>query len=142
LILVDRESRRSQRAAKHLGTRRGNRFISEETDRDAAKRGDRQIERHAHAVDRATQHHALAMQIDDAQPLVSGFVDGFETHRQSEWVEPEREPRRARALGLPDAAQPGSGPAGLHLTPQKCRTPPGLLSPGCRHRAIGPWPSA
>jgi hypothetical protein len=82
------------------------------------------------------------MQIDDAQPLVSGFVEQPETHRQSEWVEPEREPRRAHALGLPDAAQPGSGPAGLHLTPQKLRNSPqavaARLPPPCQSAvAIG-----
>jgi hypothetical protein len=51
-------------------------------DRDAAIGGDRQVDGHPHAAHRAPQHHALAVQIDDAQMLVGRLVGGRETHRQ------------------------------------------------------------
>ena len=40
--------------------------LREQLDGDTAIGGDRQIHGHAHAVARAPQHHAFAMQIDDA----------------------------------------------------------------------------
>ena len=110
------------------GGRRLVRFPGE-ADGDAAERGERQIQRHAHAAHRAAHHDALAMQIDDAQALVGRFVRGFETHGQGERVEPQWGPHRACAMGYPGAARPGSDPAGFHLTPRITRLPPGCCRP-------------
>ena len=96
--------------------------FADQADRDAAKGGDRHVQRHAHAAHRTAQHHAFAVQIDDAQTFVGGLVGGFETHGQREGVEPQR------------AARPGSDPADFHLTPRKLSSP-GLLPPGCRDNA-------
>ena len=52
------------------------------------------------------KHHALAVQIDDAQALVGRLVGGSKTHGQRERVEPLH------------AARPGSDPAGFHSTPR------------------------
>ena len=54
--------------------------FTEETDRDAAKRRDRHVECHADAAHRAAQHHALAMQVDDAPLMVGRRVGRLETH--------------------------------------------------------------
>jgi hypothetical protein len=98
------------------------RFVGE-ADGDAAERGERQIQCHAHTADTPVQHYALAMKINDTQMLVSGRVSDCETHGQGERVEPRR------------AARPGSEPAGFHLTPSKTEAPPRLWPPGCRQNA-------
>ncbi len=92
-------------------------------DGDAAECRDRQIQRHAHAAHRAAQHHALAMQVDDAQALVGRFVGGGKAHGQGEGVEPHGGAHRVCAMGLSPtlAARPGSEPAGFHSTPRKTR---------------------
>ena len=80
-------------------------------DGDAAESRDRQIQRHAHAADRAAHHDAFAMKIDDAPALVGRFIGGLEAHGQE---------RKGRAADR--AARPGSDPAGFHLTPRKTRS--------------------
>ena len=54
--------------------------FAEQPDRDAAIGGYRHVQCHPHAAHRTPQHHALAVQIDDAQTFVGGFVGGFESH--------------------------------------------------------------
>ncbi len=72
----------------------------------SGKGRDRQIERHAHAGEPAAHHHAGAMQLDFAHPLVGNRVARRKPHRQGERVEPQR------------AARPGRASATSHLTPQ------------------------
>ena len=81
------------------GARRFAGFAAQ-ADGDAAEGRDRHVERHAHAAHRAAQHHALAMQVDDAQPLVGRFVGGGKPHGQREGVEPRR--------GLPARPDPAA----------------------------------
>ena len=88
---------------------RGRRLVrvAIEADGDATERGDRQIQRHAHAADRTANDDTLTVKIDDAPALAGRFIGRFETHRQREGVEPR------------SAARPGSDPADFHLTPRK-----------------------
>ena len=95
----------------------------DQTDRDAAEGGNRHVQRHADAAYGPPQHHALAVQVDDAEAFVGRVIGGLETHRQREGVEPQH------------AARPGSDPADFHLTPRKTSAPPRLLPPGCRDNA-------
>ena len=107
------------RVLEHDGDdgRHGSAGFANEPDGDAAKGRDRHIQRHAHAAHRPPQHHALAVQIDNAPALIGRFVGGFKTHGQGEGVEPRA------------AARPGSEPAGFHLTPRNFRLPPGCCRP-------------
>ena len=83
-------------------------------DRHAAIGGDRHVDRHLDAAQRAPQHHALAVQLDDAHALVGSLVAGRETDREGKGVEPL------------DAARPGRRePANGCLTPQILHSPPG-----------------
>ena len=78
-------------------------------DGDAAEGGHRHVQRHAHAAHRAPQHHAFAVQIDDAAAPVGRSIGGLEAHGQKERVEPQC------------AARPAASLPGFHLTPRKFR---------------------
>src|SRR3954453_15641986 len=83
----------------------------------AAKVANKNLDRHLHAMNGATQHNAFAMQLPPAPPPVRAEIVRVKTDWQRERVEPQ------------GAARPGGiDPACCCLTPPGLCPPPGFFA--------------